>query len=847
MKRYLLLLAFGLAMLPVAAQTFKGSIHDEKGNVVPYASVYLKELKSGLTTDDNGCFELTVAVGKYTCEVSSLGYVAQTFQLDVPKGGVAKTFVLSERVYELQEVSVVEGAENPAYAIMRKVIAHAPYYRMQVKGYTAGTYLKGTGKAKEIPAILKISKSVRKEAKEVMNKLYVLEEQRLVTFRAPDHWENQVKAYTNSFPDNMSVEIELTGVKLYESTLFSKVSPLSVGAFSYYDFKLEGCYAEGDRLVNKIRVLPKQDNPRLLSGYLYVVEDLWCVSAVDFSMKMTGARIAVKVTCKEVKPDVFMPASMSVGSTFDVMGFKAEATYLAAIHYTQVEVADCLTPASRQEFTRKESYRFSKKMEKQMVRNDQAHTKHKYERTSQSANVKVNTDSLAGKRDAVYWAAVRSVPLRQEELDSYLGKRQIDFRKDSIRRLDSTQLGKKQSKVPGQIMQTFLLGNTFKSKDKKSWLRFYNLASYVPEYNLVDGFWLGGKWTAGTHLGETTLLSLTPEVYYTTARRSVVGTGLLTLQYAPRRMGRLELSGGVLSADYNNETGESRLINSLAVALFGRNDVKFYDKRYLKIGNEIELANSLLFSTSLSWEQRKMLDNRISKSWFGRMTESNIPNTPAFHPMPENRVLKASFALEYTPAHYYHMRKGWKVYDKPRFPTFTFRYDRAFPLGGSMVSPSYHLTEFTVEQEVEFGMFNRLYWSANAGGFWGARNMQFPDFKHFATTRFPLTAHSFDTGFALLDNYAYSTDRRWAQAHLTWNTPYLALKQLPFLKRANFDEALHLRTLVIYGRRPYTEIGYSVGLPNNLLRVGVFAGFEGVKYHSVGISVTLNLSKITGY
>lgn len=847
MKHYLLLLAFCLATLPTVSQTFKGCIHDEKGSAVPYASIYLKELKSGFTTDGNGTFEMSVAVGKYTCEVSSLGYVAKTFQLDVPKEGVAKTFVLSERVYELQEVSVVEGTENPAYAIMRKVIAHAPYYRTQVKGYTAGTYLKGTGKAKEILAILKISKSVRKEAKEVMNKLYVLEEQRLVTFKAPDYWENQVKAYTNSFPENMSVNIELTGVKLYEPTLFSKVSPLSVGAFSYYDFRLEGCYAEGGHLVNKIKVVPKQDNPRLLSGYLYVVEDLWSVSAVDFSMKMTGARIAVKVTCKEVKPDVFMPASMSVGSTFDVMGFKAEATYLVAIHYNKVEVADHPAPGGEQEFTRRESYRFSKKMEKQLARRDQTGSKHKYERTSQSANVKVKTDSLAGKRDSAYWTTVRSVPLRQEELDSYLGKQRTDFRKDSIRRQDSTQVGRKQSKVPGQIVKTFLLGNTFKSKDKKSWLQFNDLVSYVPEYNLVDGFWLGGKWSAGTHLGETTVLSLTPSVYYTTALRSVVGMGLLNLQYAPRRMGRFELSGGVLSADYNNETGESRLINSLAVALFGRNDVKLYDKRYLKVGNEIELANSLLFSTSLSWEQRKMLDNHISGSWFGRKAEPNVPNTPAFHSMPENRLLKASFALEYTPAHYYHMRNGWKVYDKPRFPTFTFRYDRAFPLGGSMVSPSYHLTEFTVKQEVEFGMFNRLFWSANAGSFWGARSMQFPDYKHFATTRIPITEHSFDTGFALLDNYAYSTDKRWVQAHLTWNTPYLVLKQLPFLKRARFDEALHLRTLVIYGRRPYSEVGYSVGLPNNLLRIGVFASFEGLRYHSVGISVSLNLSKIVGY
>lgn len=126
--------------------------------------------------------------------------------------------------------------------------------------------------------------------------------------------------------------------------------------------------------------------------------------------------------------------------------------------------------------------------------------------------------------------------------------------------------------------------------------------------------------------------------------------------------------------------------------------------------------------------------------------------------MPKNELLKASFAFEYTPAHYYRMSRGKKVYENSRYPTFAFRYDRAFPLGGSLPSPSYHLTELSVRQQVEFGMFNQLAWSVNAGAFWDADQMQFPDYKHFAATRFPVTERSFESGFSLLDNYAYSTD-----------------------------------------------------------------------------------------
>ena len=389
------------------------------------------------------------------------------------------------------------------------------------------------------------------------------------------------------------------------------------------------------------------------------------------------------------------------------------------------------------------------------------------------------------------------------------------------------------------------MGKTYRTSDKKAWIGWKGLPSYVSEYNFVDGFWLGAKFETGLKLSEASTLRFTPSAYYTTARKAVAGQSELSLSYAPRRRGYMELSSGVLSADYNGESGESRLINTVASSFFGRNDVKLYEKRFLSFQNKIELANSLLLSTSLSWQRRQMLENHIHRSWFKKEAEANIPDSRAFYPMPENELLKASFALEYTPAHYYRMYRGKKVYEESRYPTFTLRYDRAFPLKGSLPSPSYHLAEFSARQSIEFGMFNTLNWAVNAGTFWNKSGMQFPDFKHFATTGLPVTERSFDTGFSLLDNYAYSTNTRWVQANMSWYTLYLLLKFLPFLKKKNLDEALHLRTLVGYDRRPYSEIGYSIGFMK-LARLGVFLGFDSLKYRSAGVSVSIPLSTFAG-
>ena len=825
MKRIIWLFLLSLVTLLSFSQSFKGTVTDTDGKPVPYAALYLREMKSGLTTDEHGRFQTKLSAGQYTCEVSSLGFISQTFTFQMLNRDYEKDIVLAERTYSLPEVSITKGNEDPAYAVMRKAIARASYYRTQIKSYTAGTYLKGTGKGIAIPAVLKLSKEVRKDAKEWLGKLFVLEQQQIVNFTAPNIWNNKVLANKNSFPEEIQVDMGITTVNLYTSELFGKVSPLNKNAFSYYCFKLDACFVEEGQMINKIRVIPKKDDNRLLEGDLFIVEDLWCISAADVNVRATGLKAKIKITCKEVQSSVFLPVSITTSSTIDIMGFKAEASYLAAIHYREVKTD--IQPETNTDTTTKPVVTTTAMVQPK---------KHKFERPARIGRKDTQVDSLADKRDSLYWTTIRNVPLRLEEVQSYQYKEEKIALKDSS---PGEKSGKKT--VVGQVLNTIMWGKTFRTSNKSAWLTLPGLSAYIPEYNFVDGFWLGVKLKTGVKLSESSTLRFVPSFYYTTARKNWIGQGELTLDYAPRNRGYLSLSGGLLSADYNSESGESRLINSMSSSLFGHNHLKLYENTFFTVDHAIEPANGLLFSSSLSWQRRKMLDNHIRKSWFKRDAEPNIPENTAFRPMPENDILKASFELEYTPAHYYHMSQGKKVYEASRYPTFALKYDRAFPMSGSRYLTSYHLMQFSAKQKIEFGMFNRLYWSVNAGSFFDAKNLQFPDFKHFASTRILVTERSFDTGFSLLDNYALSTNTRWTQANVSWYTPYLLLKHLPFLSRKAFDEALHLRSIVIYGGRPYTEIGYSIGF-SDMARIGVFAGFDCLKFHSVGVSLSLPLS-----
>lgn len=828
---------FAFLSLPVIAQTFSGRVTTETNEPLPFAALYIREISSGFVTDDNGNFRTTLPAGRYTIEVSSLGYNKQTVTVNIPHDGLETTIVLTEHVYQLREVQITRSDDDPAYAVMRQAIAHAPRNRYRVATYTADTYLKGSGKVTDVPGILMLSKSFREEAEKYMNRTFLLEEQRRVTYTAPNSWDNEVVAYANTFPQNMTIILETTDINLYRPELFGKVSPISAGAFNYYNYKLEGCFTEGEHLVNKVKVIPKKDNPELVSGYLYVVENLWCLSGLDLTFSSMGMQAKMQVTCNEVQPDLFLTTSISLESIMSMLGLKAEAAYLSSIRYVDVNVSNpnVLPIIDVQNLTNRQANRMHKLAEQAIRQTDTTRTRHKFELKPRDYHQR--RDSLADNRDSTYWEQIRSVPLSTEERESYAYKRVLDG--DSIPQKEKQSIG-------GALLQSFLIGNRWQTKNNNLWLETYNYMSIVPEYNFVDGLWIGYSFRAGAKFNERVSLNFIPKLYYTTARHTWVGSGRLELNYAPRNLGYLWVESGRHTADFNNESGESRLINSYASLLFGRNDVKLYNRTFFSVGNHIEPANGLLLTTTLNWEKRYPLENTVGKSIFGKRAKPNIPNHPRHWLASGSELLKVGVALDFTPAHYYRMIRGRKVYEDSKWPTFGISYEQAFNHNGdATMASAYKKLELSVSHQVHFGMFNTLNWSVNGGTFFDKDNMQFPDYKHFATTTLPVTERDFSNGFALPDNYAYSTKDRWLQANAMWSTPYLLVKHLPFLRKKLFDEALHLRLLAVANRKVYTEVGYSIGLMD-IGRAGVFVGFNGSDYKSAGVSISFPLIRIIG-
>ena len=145
MRRICCTFLFAIISLGTASgQVLKGTIKDASGNPIPFSTVFVRELSLGTVANMEGAFELGIPEGRYGCVFQSLGYQSVVKQVEVKKIPEPLHIVLPDMVYDLSMVEISGSREDPAYRIIRKVIAKAPEYAGMVRSFHAGVYIKGS-------------------------------------------------------------------------------------------------------------------------------------------------------------------------------------------------------------------------------------------------------------------------------------------------------------------------------------------------------------------------------------------------------------------------------------------------------------------------------------------------------------------------------------------------------------------------------------------------------------------------------------------------------------------------------------------------------------------------------
>lgn len=831
---------FLLVVTELDAAVFTGKITDEGGQPIPYASVYIHELSTGVSTDEKGEFRITLQQGTYTCEVSSLGFKRERFTVEVNANLVNKTIVLKEEVYRLSDVTFRGGREDRAMSVMRRAIAKAPFHRQQVRGYESTLYMKGSMKVTKIPALIRLQAG-RSRTGLVLNKLFLIESHSQIVYSYPNNYDETVKAVSSTIPSEINPG-NMSGVirtSVYDKEFFGKLSPLAPNAFNYYRFVYEGITNESGRIINKIRVTPKKGDSKLITGHIYIQDDTWNVSYLDFVTKEAGVTTNIKITYNEVKPSIMMPTAYSADVKVDILGINAGGRFNSSITYSKVnEVKGAPSqpdplPADK-ELTTREARKIASATEKRVRQNDSTTRKKDLEIKRDTTHKRI-VDTLAKLRDNTYWTEVRRLPLSEEEILSY--KISDSLNKEFKRVFDEDSVKRINRSTGNKILDKIVYDARYKV-GKNITLGYGGLTRLVGDFNFTDGYQIGQNLYASYRINNNSSVVLTPELYYSTLRKEWLYKADAIYTYSPLRLGRLFLSAGEGSSNISRSSGISPLVNSYASFLFGLNPVKFHSRRWVEGTNSIDISNGLRLNVGLSYEEITPLENGDVKSLFGKVPQPNHPDNIYGAFSLEHKSASYTISLSYTPDYYYRIRDGRKRYIRSKYPTFTL-YTRATFASPTEEYSSYGMAGLTISQRFNTGLYGMFIYNVDAGGFYKRDRVFLRDFRHFASSDIMVTENGFNGAFLLLDSYRYSTPESWLTAAIEYRADYLLLNRLPIFNSALLYEALHFKTLWLPEKRiSHNEVGYSFGM-KGLARAGIFVGFDGVKYSSYGFRLEL--------
>ena len=793
MKTQFLLLSL-LAPFCSFSQVLKGTISDSNGEPIPYATIFIKEMSMGTTSNGEGNYEVALQPGTNTLQFRSMGFQLVTLQIEMDSTTIAQNIILPQQVFTLHEIRVYKNDEDPAYPIMRRAISMAPYYLNQVKEYKANVYLKGTAKLEKVPKFLRdeatvdINGAILKEGD-----MYVGESFSEITFEAPDHYHQKIVSsnMTQLNQNKATFDMSLITASPYQPVVADNmIMPLAPQAFANYKFRYEGYFTEGKQLVNKIRLIPKRKSKQLFSGYIYIIDGLWCLKGLELETDQGFGNFHFAVQFGEIADGVWLPISHALNIEGKMLGIKGGATYSSSVKYVSFAMNEELEmPALLKEFVEDQKYeeelaaenqskleeKINALMDKEeLSKRDVIKLARMMKKAAKEAepepanekkdheivdNYKVEKEDSAAFRSNEYWEKMRPKPLTIEELKSYkhndsLAQVQAE-KKDSLQ-----QKGAKPQKPAKKKVLSKIIGKKEKKLNGDS-IKIGMSALINPSlisFNAVEGWKYRQEITWHQLFNKKRTLDASVWGGYSFNRNEFQWEFSSRCFYAPLKRGVAQIGFGNSVVDYAGNNGISPLVNSLSSLLFKENYARYHQQKYLSISNEFELFNGMLFGIDLDYANRTPLQNGTNFSFFSR-GEDYHPNE--IYDLKGTQVVLAgdiattfSCSLEYTPHSFYRIKDGVKHVEHSKWPVFKLMYKKG--LNGVFDSDAdWDYLELGIRQELKVGLFSEISYAARAGSFLNNKQVAFADYAQINSSSVPVEIKSDLFSFKLLPYYKF--------------------------------------------------------------------------------------------
>jgi hypothetical protein len=855
------ILFFGLVSIS-EAQGIRGKVSNQEGEPLAFASIYIRNLEDGVPTNENGLYEFKLKPGFYDVVVQFLGYKSQLETVEIRDRWVELNFTLESQIYNLSEVEVRAGAEDPALTIMRKAISKAKYHRLQLQQYSTTVYLKGTGQLTDAPFFMK--KTLAEEGLK-LNEAYTSESVSRITFTLPNKIEEKVISIRTNGDNQGTSPAPYLQTSFYQDQINDIVSPLSRYAFQYYQFKYEGSFFDQDVMVSKIKVTPRSRGERVFEGYIYIIEGLWAIHSLDLKTSLLGFQITAKQQYAPVAENVWMPLTHTYTFGGKIFGFAGEFKYLASTREYEVTlnpdliaVPDIIDEtiqevpqgspkfdksisaleqlASEDPKTRKEYRKLLNEYEKETLKNERGQ-----EKEAITSERYYSVDSLAKKRGLSYWDSIRPVPLTVKEIEGYR-------RDDSLATVEVAKMSEVDS-VAKKARRGFkplevLTGGSY-SLGKGASMGFKTNLTKI-SFNTVEGAKVGVglfyrkysevKLADSVNINRKSF-NIEPELRYGFASDRFYGKVDFRWSHTQPTSGQTwGLEGGRFIYQFNTEDPIQEQVNAAYSLLFRRNYMKLYEQDFARAYWSHRVNYGLTYRVNFTLAERRELFNNSNYSFYNRPEREYTSNRPenveanqaAFQ---DHQSAKLHASLEWRPGLTYSIRDGRKSPNYSRSPLITFTYQRAFPeLTRKDNSSKFDQVELGVKHDVTFAASGKLSLNVNAGTFLNNDQVYFQDYKHFGGNRTIFSNMGAASNFRFMDYYKYSTSSSYVSGIAHYQFRKFLLTQLPMLRYSGVRENIFVNYLKTENSPHYTEVGYSLDNLFRIFRLELGVGFENGKY-----------------
>src|SRR5690554_167973 len=856
----------------------EGKLLNQKGEAIPYASVYLPELgKSGMA-NENGEFTIIGPCDFQLIRFQSLGYQSKDIKIDF-SAKVFHNITLKQVAYALQEVTIGPAKEDPAYNIIRKATVMSEYYKKQINAYQAKLYIRNYFDVNKMPWL--VEKMASKEELAFIKSGDVQETVVEYSFKKPNIIREKIIASKSAKADSLLLGSNYINLNFYNLGGNEIINPLSRGAFHLYNFEYQHSFYQEEHKVHKIKIIPKRRGDDLMRGDIYINDGIWNINQVDVSFNQQMLDFEYNQLYQEIDKIVWMPVNHKIKAKVNFMGFDMDVQYLATLKEINVETDSVINQKIFETLNKKttdsvdnvpvpqlspqeDGFEKSKRQEKieELIQKENLSNRealkllrlvkkeHSEIEEDTTVNYQINSNHFVTKDDSVFaandslWESDRSIPLSETEKNIYANNDTLDFSK-------YTQTNFSDSSQSFFSKALFYNSRKYGKNKNTSWQLRGVLSGITPSFNTVDGWLLDKKiidfrWE-NFH---SRFLEITPTISYAFARDRWMGAVSFNSQYNKKYQARIYGSIGRRTADYNRQPNLEAWINSISSLVFSSNYKKLYEEDFVTIGHNIEPINGLKIEVSAEVSKRKMLDNHSSQKWFDFISKKYTSNIP---PHPEglfrqniynNNNFKLSTSVRYTPKQFYRNFIYDKRVVKSAYPTFGLDFEQGIS-GIFEGEGDYQFFSFSIRQKTSYRLIDEIAYKFEIGKFLSKKQLNFADYKSFNTAPFYFMNSTEDMGYKILDYYAFNSRKAYFEGHISIEDNHILLKYLPLLNRTNWTEKLHLSYLYTTDRSiHYSEVGYSLNRLFLFLNAGVYFGFENEKDNNFGIRIGLNISQM---